>query len=235
MKFCPNCGAQLDDTDKFCTKCGSDVRNITSSQINPQPTTRVEHTVPQNKNRGNFLNNKFKYIIIAVAVICAIGGFGFYKYRTSPAHNPNNPLSNQTITFTKYEDETYLSKDSFNKIEDNIVIKCMKSYHFSPKVVQDVKKFNIIKGMEDSDYEYDLEEKLYKDSTASDKKELQIFGNDIKKLGRGISGELVIVSPDKNLKNGEKVTLTLNINKKIAKKYGIDTTPRVVKVTGLDN
>lgn len=235
MKFCPNCGAQLDDTDKFCTKCGSDVRNITSSQINPQPTTRVEHTVPQNKNRGNFLNNKFKYIIIAVVVICAIGGFGFYKYRTSPAHNPNNPLSNQTITFTKYEDETYLSKDSFNKIEDNIVIKCMKSYHFSPKVVQDVKKFNIIKGMEDSDYEYDLEEKLYKDSTASDKKELQIFGNDIKKLGRGISGELVIVSPDKNLKNGEKVTLTLNINKKIAKKYGIDTTPRVVKVTGLDN
>lgn len=235
MKFCPNCGAQLDDTDKFCTRCGSDVRNITSSQINPQPTTRVEHTVPQNKNRGNFLNNKFKYIIIAVAVICAIGGFGFYKYRTSPAHNPNNPLSNQTITFTKYEDETYLSKDSFNKIEDNIVIKCMKSYHFSPKVVQDVKKFNIIKGMEDSDYEYDLEEKLYKDSTASDKKELQIFGNDIKKLGRGISGELVIVSPDKNLKNGEKVTLTLNINKKIAKKYGIDTTPRVVKVTGLDN
>lgn len=233
MKFCPNCGAQLDNTDKFCTKCGSDVRNITSSQINPQPTTRVEHTVPQNKNRGNFLNNKFKYIIIAVAVICAIGGF--YKYRTSPAHNPNNPLSNQTITFTKYEDETYLSKDSFNKIEDNIVIKCMKSYHFSPKVVQDVKKFNIIKGMEDSDYEYDLEEKLYKDSTASDKKELQIFGNDIKKLGRGISGELVIVSPDKNLKNGEKVTLTLNINKKIAKKYGIDTTPRVVKVTGLDN
>lgn len=233
MKFCPNCGAQLDDTDKFCTRCGSDVRNITSSQINPQPTTRVEHTVPQNKNRGNFLNNKFKYIIIAVAVICAIGGF--YKYRTSPAHNPNNPLSNQTITFTKYEDETYLSKDSFNKIEDNIVIKCMKSYHFSPKVVQDVKKFNIIKGMEDSDYEYDLEEKLYKDSTASDKKELQIFGNDIKKLGRGISGELVIVSPDKNLKNGEKVTLTLNINKKIAKKYGIDTTPRVVKVTGLDN
>ena len=235
MKFCPNCGAQLDDTDKFCTRCGSDVRNITSSQINPQPTTRVEHTVPQNKNRGNFLNNKFKYIIIAVVVICAIGGFGFYKYRTSPAHNPNNPLSNQTITFTKYEDETYLSKDSFNKIEDNIVIKCMKSYHFSPKVVQDVKKFNIIKGMEDSDYEYDLEEKLYKDSTASDKKELQIFGNDIKKLGRGISGELVIVSPDKNLKNGEKVTLTLNINKKIAKKYGIDTTPRVVKVTGLDN
>lgn len=235
MKFCPNCGAQLDNTDKFCTKCGSDVRNITSSQINPQPTTRVEHTVPQNKNRGNFLNNKFKYIIIAVVVICAIGGFGFYKYRTSPAHNPNNPLSNQTITFTKYEDETYLSKDSFNKIEDNIVIKCMKSYHFSPKVVQDVKKFNIIKGMEDSDYEYDLEEKLYKDSTASDKKELQIFGNDIKKLGRGISGELVIVSPDKNLKNGEKVTLTLNINKKIAKKYGIDTTPRVVKVTGLDN
>ena len=235
MKFCPNCGAQLDDTDKFCTRCGSDVRNITSSQINPQPTTRVEHTVPQNKNRGNFLNNKFKYIIIAVAVICAIGRFGFYKYRTSPAHNPNNPLSNQTITFTKYEDETYLSKDSFNKIEDNIVIKCMKSYHFSPKVVQDVKKFNIIKGMEDSDYEYDLEEKLYKDSTASDKKELQIFGNDIKKLGRGISGELVIVSPDKNLKNGEKVTLTLNINKKIAKKYGIDTTPRVVKVTGLDN
>lgn len=235
MKFCPNCGAQLDDTDKFCTRCGSDVRNITSSQINPQPTTRVEHTVPQNKNRGNFLNNKFKYIIIAVVVICAIGGFGFYKYRTSPAHNPNNPLSNQTITFTKYEDETYLSKDSFNKIEDNIVIKCMKSYHFSPKVVQDVKKFNIIKGMEDSDYEYDLEEKLYKDSTASDKKELQLFGNDIKKLGRGISGELVIVSPDKNLKNGEKVTLTLNINKKIAKKYGIDTTPRVVKVTGLDN
>jgi hypothetical protein len=43
-----------------------------------------------------------------------------------------------------------------------------------------------------------------------------------------------IVPNNTYVKNGDKVKIILPGNS-ISKKYGIDTTPRVVKVTGLDN
>lgn len=52
-KFCPNCGAQLDDDAKFCMKCGQKME-------------------PDKKR-----TNK-KYMVLAVAGLVVIGAIGFY-------------------------------------------------------------------------------------------------------------------------------------------------------------
>lgn len=233
MKFCPNCGAQLDDTDKFCTRCGSDVRNITSSQINPQPTTRVEHTVPQNKNRGNFLNNKFKYIIIAVAVICAIGGF--YKYRTSPAHNPNNPLSSyylNKVTFVRSNDGE-LSLTATEQAKLGWGVMCITCKHADPDSPAAKYLMTHFKAVEDMYlYKRTKESATLENYSKHDTKFKRILedlsDNYFEKT------RVKIVPNNTYVKNGDKVKIILPGNS-ISKKYGIDTTPRVVKVTGLDN
>ena len=253
MKFCPNCGAQIDANDKFCTNCGAALNDGSATtpaqptQVQVQPVQQVQPTQPiqevqpvLNASRTVTATKKkgfnLKFLIIAIVVVLAVAGFSFYKYRTSPAHNPNNPLANQTITFKQYDDGfQYLSESSFNQIIRNMVNKMIAKVHINNQAAKDLENANYIEIMQDSEGSEKLQEKFKADTTPAEQKRLYAMGKDVIAMGKGIQGEMVKVSPSKNLKNGEKVTLRLNVNPQIAQKYGIDLTPRTVKVQGLKN
>lgn len=45
MKFCPNCGNQVDDSTNFCPKCGFAIPDVRGSEV-PQPTENVATQIP---------------------------------------------------------------------------------------------------------------------------------------------------------------------------------------------
>lgn len=50
MKFCEECGAQLEDDAIFCEECGTPVEEIESiqtSEVVPEIATEVEEVVPE--------------------------------------------------------------------------------------------------------------------------------------------------------------------------------------------
>jgi len=44
VKYCPYCGAQSDETDKFCLRCGNNLQILQSTQFTQQTTTKVQPT-----------------------------------------------------------------------------------------------------------------------------------------------------------------------------------------------
>lgn len=111
MKICPNCGYKQDADNKFCIKCGHSMQNVAEAmntehvaqntqQVNSQLAGANGITVKPNLSSRLTKTNKKKYLLISIVVIIIVALFGFYTYRTSAAHNPDNPLSNQEITFT---------------------------------------------------------------------------------------------------------------------------------------
>ncbi len=46
MKFCPNCGQQLEDNDVFCANCGTNL-NAVEPNVVTAPETQVEAPIPQ--------------------------------------------------------------------------------------------------------------------------------------------------------------------------------------------
>lgn len=93
MKYCKNCGSQLNDEAVFCTKCGTQVSmetktenvNITDeAQKNVQPTGNFEQRQSVYTNTGTIKqkskNKNKKIIIISVAialVLCITAGIVF--------------------------------------------------------------------------------------------------------------------------------------------------------------
>ena len=95
MAFCTNCGNQLGDTDKFCAKCGTAVRqNVPAAPVVPtaQPTeTPVAApaaapapaaTAPISLNKGDIINfvkkNKKIVAVIAAALVIFIVLFSVF-------------------------------------------------------------------------------------------------------------------------------------------------------------
>lgn len=65
MKICPNCGAQLDDSNTFCTSCGTPLASGVISD--PQP---MEHT--EEPAEDDIAKNKLFGIIVYVASVLGI-------------------------------------------------------------------------------------------------------------------------------------------------------------------
>ena len=79
--FCPNCGKQLNDSARFCTDCGYQIKPV-QSNTSVQPGKNVQPDPPaaevpsslagMNNNAQALPNNKKKTIIIALIVVAAI-------------------------------------------------------------------------------------------------------------------------------------------------------------------
>lgn len=72
--FCTNCGNQIDDNAKFCTKCGAPVSKTSST---PQPPSSKE------EQSGSKPKGKRRIAVIAVVLVCllALAGAGIVGYR----------------------------------------------------------------------------------------------------------------------------------------------------------
>ena len=60
MKYCPNCGAEVKDSAKFCQKCGSSMKSNLVSNAN------------QNDQKANGSSNNVLIIAVAAVIIVAI-------------------------------------------------------------------------------------------------------------------------------------------------------------------
>ncbi|MCM1309316.1 MAG: zinc-ribbon domain-containing protein, partial [Butyrivibrio sp.] len=69
MSFCKNCGAGINDGDRFCVRCGAPTEAADKKSEEPteqaEPTDRAERTEPQPQK-------PFDKKIIAVAVLIAL-------------------------------------------------------------------------------------------------------------------------------------------------------------------
>ena len=72
--YCPECGAELQETAKFCDKCGTDQRKTAeNTQMQTQTTITLEPVSPVRKPAAV----KLISIIVAVAAVLCIGAAGF--------------------------------------------------------------------------------------------------------------------------------------------------------------
>lgn len=251
MKFCPNCGAQIDANDKFCTNCGAALNDGSATtpaqptQVQVQPVQQVQPTQPiqevqpvLNASRTVTATKKkgfnLKFLIIAIVVVLAVAGFGFYKYRTSPAHNPNNPLANQNFTFVRDEDsgKINISESQQGRVVWNLLRIALEKK--DPNSAATKYFASHPQGF--------MDQYLYKDTRKAESFE-EVVSKDKKVINiiKDISDNYFTktffkISPNNsNVKNGDKVTIFLPQDKTIASEYGLDLTPRTVKVQGLKN
>lgn len=71
MKICPNCGAQLDDSNTFCTSCGAALE--TDVVAEPQPIKQTED-VAEDDIAKNKLFGIFVYVGSVLGIIVALLG-----------------------------------------------------------------------------------------------------------------------------------------------------------------
>lgn len=77
MKYCPKCGKENSDENKFCVGCGSSFNEDESNQshIFTSDTVEVVSTKPKNSTIG--LVSMILGIISVAFLICCCGGFGY--------------------------------------------------------------------------------------------------------------------------------------------------------------
>ena len=58
VKYCPKCGVENVDTSKFCSKCGSELRNLNTLQSNTTDNNSLNTNPNTNLNMNNNMNNE---------------------------------------------------------------------------------------------------------------------------------------------------------------------------------
>lgn len=74
--FCPNCRAKLNDSAKFCLKCGTEIKYPSSTAAGPQ--IQVEGNTPHSVPRGK---KKRKYLIPNLISLLVFAGIVFSVYQ----------------------------------------------------------------------------------------------------------------------------------------------------------
>ncbi|WP_173007545.1 zinc-ribbon domain-containing protein, partial [Lactobacillus helveticus] len=232
--FCPNCGVQIDANDKFCTNCGAALSDgsttepvVQSTQVQVQPVQQqVQSIQPIQKGQPSLNASRTvmaikkkrfnsKVLIIAIVVVLTVAGFGFYKYRTSPAHNPNNPLANQNFTFVRDKDtgKIALSEAQVGRIDWNIYRIALKKK--APNAAATRYLINhpqsYIDGYSNQAEKLSNQAEKLEDLIAHDKKIGNIF-DDI--YDNYMVNKYIWISPNnRNIKNGDKVTIYMKQDK----------------------
>lgn len=276
MKICPNCGYKQDADNKFCIKCGHSMQNVAEAmntehvaqntqQVNSQLAGANGIIVKPNLSSRLTKTNKKKYLLISIVVIIIVALFGFYTYRTSAAHNPDNPLSNQEITFTMRKiantdpgDDSsdddgehlalVLSRKSLANIYLNIWLLMVKH--------ENNKAFNYINGHPEFKRFFNkmlIKGEDYKSSKKLDNEDEIVYKMIGAKTYKKIFSDLnrwadtsnkpaedivfVQITPNygEEAKNGQKVQINFAGKTSILRKYGINLKPRKVKIIGLKN
>lgn len=275
MKICPSCGYKQSADNKFCIKCGHSMQDVPLAGSKKADVSNKVKISSSNVNAGLASASttkrlskadKRKRILIGIAILIVAILFGGYKYYTSAAHNPNNPLSNQTITFqfrqiynSDPDDDdddsgTHKALIISNKTYINIAINMLlimykkkdkKVYDYlnshkdivnylSNGLLADMKGIDVPKPSNKIKSEVKALDKLAK----NDNQIMEDWHKWLDSAARPAE-DIALVSINPNYgteaKNGQKVRITLAGKTSILKKYGIDTKPRVVRISGLKN
>ncbi len=70
MKFCKNCGKQLEDNDQFCPNCGA----------NQESTADIVNNNASGNNGGAFSNVSDRSRIVAALLACFLGYLGIHNF-----------------------------------------------------------------------------------------------------------------------------------------------------------
>lgn len=65
MKYCPNCGAEVKENSKFCSKCGSSITNVVNE---------VNRNAMNSQNSKGSSNNVIIIAVAAVIIVAIIAG-----------------------------------------------------------------------------------------------------------------------------------------------------------------
>ena len=123
-KFCFKCSTPVNDGEKFCPKCGTNLGVSTSPQIQPNVN---KNTNSNNINNNNSNNNKMKLIIaIAIVVVIIVGsGIGYFLYQKHEKDTQVNTNTNTLVETAKATDDTYQQQkqDEKNLKKANDILK----------------------------------------------------------------------------------------------------------------
>lgn len=97
MRFCMQCGNQLQDDDRVCTNCGTLVQAVESSSTSSNPSTAESNQQPLSPQKPKS-RKKLIAIIASIIVVCLliIGGVGYAIYRHHTADASASASSQQT-------------------------------------------------------------------------------------------------------------------------------------------
>ena len=120
MVFCPNCGAENNDTAKFCKQCGNSLRGAspikdTYVATGNAPSARTNDNSSFNSNSSNSdskSDNKNLLIICLTIIICALLVAGAMVLFSGSDNNDDNGLSDSASLNGGVD-------DSINESEDN--------------------------------------------------------------------------------------------------------------------
>lgn len=118
MKYCRECGAELEEGKKYCpqcgTKCEEEVEETLVQEAEETPVSEVE-AVPEKKK-----NKKLPIIIGVVAIVVILAGiFGVQQYSKVQQDNKNKEAAQRVENLIDSIDEANLTADS-RKMLDNI-------------------------------------------------------------------------------------------------------------------
>ena len=118
MKYCRECGAELEEGKKYCpqcgTKCEEEVEETLVQEAEETPVQEVE-AVPEKKK-----NKKLPIIIGVVAIVVILAGiFGVQQYSKVQQDNKNKEAAQRVENLIDSIDEANLTADS-RKMLDNI-------------------------------------------------------------------------------------------------------------------
>ncbi|MCT6888572.1 MAG: zinc-ribbon domain-containing protein [Lactobacillus sp.] len=119
MKKCPNCGALMEADVNFCTKCGTDLRNINNTQVNESelkpnvnPPITPEKKEPEHMKQSTTPNDRQ-----SVSEQTSQTESQFAQPRITPQppqYNSQPTYSNQGQTNNQYQTSNSARKEKFN-------------------------------------------------------------------------------------------------------------------------
>lgn len=222
--FCRYCGSQLEDGSKFCSECGSPLvkgapQNPMPRERGPVPDYRQGPGMPNYMQKNMKPNNKKVFLfggvaVAAVLLICII------FFVTTRKH---------TINISDYYLIEYRGADGNGWASVNVN---------ESKLIRDLLHSCNLPGAGSvfiSDDEGQAEQALY--DYYDKHPEIEDYLDTFDRAVPSISN--VKIEPNQDLKNGDKITISLDVNEdecKKLEKYGIviKSKPVTVTVTGLE-
>lgn len=130
-KFCENCGAELQDTDKTCPNCGAavaeatkDVKNETVNTTNTEKTATAEKKPMDKKNMAIIGGIAGAAVLVLIIILAIVFGGGNYK---SPINNFFNGMTKgNSNTFLKALPKAIVKEEDLKDTYDKDAMKDIK-------------------------------------------------------------------------------------------------------------
>lgn len=161
-QYCPNCGAQLDDNDRFCGKCGEPLQSLEDFEARPAYSRGQNDSREHNKSGGV---KKVAVVLVLMAIVAAFilpfvpapGYIGNFKiegsWKSTSQERYDGIAENAIITFDGRNCNvlTPLATYAFYKERGKYYLDCTSifnatySAHFSVEIV-DKNNIKLIEG-----------------------------------------------------------------------------------------